>query len=79
MIGMMTNMALELVENHIPFHVSYMGELPVIYVKGNDEVAYIRISYHEGDPGYYIRNTGAIFENQTIKDVMIMVKEIREM
>ena len=74
MIGML---ALELVKNNIPFMVDYMGEMPVIRIKSkNDKISYLRISYHEGDYGYYVRNTGLIEENRTIDDIMKEAKKL---
>ena len=59
---------------------------PVIYVSALDQldkptkkqkeafVPYIRVTCHEGDAGYYVRDTGMILEDVSLEELISMIE-----
>lgn len=59
---------------------------PVVYVSALDQidkptkkqkeafVPYIRVTSHEGDSGYYVRDTGMILEDVAFEDLIPMIE-----
>jgi hypothetical protein len=71
----LTEVKQKLDELGIAYEESRRGDAIFLYIVGPGG-SYIRVSYHKGYAGYYVRHTGMIYEDVSFDDLIEMIKEL---